>query len=135
MAEHFAAEIPRDGVLRAERKLKSPLIKRANIGCLGALHTLANDRALLFRLFNSILFSLFGTNRSNFGERAESMTGKDVSLFAVAINRDQCSRILCSAGDDKRAARHVNLAVALNASDLAPSATPWRVPRNKVACF
>ena len=52
MAEHFAAEIPRDGVLRAERKLKSPLIKRANIGCLGALHALTNDRTLLLRLFS-----------------------------------------------------------------------------------
>ncbi len=99
MAEHFAAEIPCDRVFRAERKLKSPLIKRANIRCLGALHALADNRTLLFRLLNSILFSLFGTNWSDLGQRAELVPDFPVSRLFIAIKSDQRRRIVCSASD------------------------------------
>jgi hypothetical protein len=99
MAEHFSAEIPRDGVLRAERKLKSPLVKRTNVRCLGALHALADNRTLLFRLLNSILFSLFGANWSDLGQRAELVPDFPVSRLFIAIKSDQRRRIILGAGD------------------------------------
>ena len=88
MAKHLAAEIPRDGVLRAERKLKSPLIKRTNFRCLGALHALANNRTLLLRLLNSILFSLLGTNGRDLGQRAELVPNLPISRLFIAIKSD-----------------------------------------------
>ena len=99
MAEHFTAEIPRDWVFRAERKLKSPLVERANICCLGALHALADNRTLLFRLLDSLLFRLFSPDRSDFGQRAELVPDFPVSRLFIAIKSDQRRRIVCSAGD------------------------------------
>jgi hypothetical protein len=99
MAEHFAAEIPRNGVLGAEGKLKSSLVKRTDFGCLSALHALSDNRTLLLRLLNSFLFSLLGTNWSDLGQRAELVPDLPISCLFLAIKSDQRRRIILGAGD------------------------------------
>ena len=79
--------------------------------------------------------SLFAINRLDLGECAEPVANHHLGCLPLAVDADQCGRVLFGGLDAELAVRHTQSAFAHDVLDSSTSATAARVPADKISLF